>query len=238
MQMDNDLFCDALYKALDPRSGKIQPTGNADETGWKKVLDIKWKGDIHYIVEKSYYHKWCWCYVMRDGQLLSPMYYIARPSDNEFKSLQHHIDDIEDGKYRNKKTLREKIKSFVEEKSLVSYMNNTKWRELINDIMEKEPWDCVQYKTLFEETAPEPNVFWNLHYDEDFNFGSKALDLSVIEWMKIKHIETVHERVGLLVPDKVYTYDHKSLFLEILQKHSIPYEYDESEQTFIIYGYR
>ena len=33
-------------------------------------------------------------------------------------------------------------------------------------------------------------------------------------------------------------YDHKSLFLEILQKHSIPYEYDESERTFTVYGYK
>ena len=62
--------------------------------------------------------------------------------------------------------------------------------------------------------------------------------LSEIEWMKIKHVETVHERIGLLVPDKIQTFDHKSVILEILQKHSIPYEYNEMEQTFIIYGYR
>ena len=117
-------------------------------------------------------------------------------------------------------------------------MNNTKWRELVNDLMEKAPWDCVQYKTLFEKNAPEPDVFWNLHGDEDFNFGSKTLDLSEIEWMKIKHVETVREHIGLLVPDKIQTIDHKSLILEILQKHSIPYEYNETEQTFIIYGYR
>ena len=56
--------------------------------------------------------------------------------------------------------------------------------------------------------------------------------------MKIKHVETVREHIGLLVPDKIQTIDHKSLILEILQKHSIPYEYNEAEQTFTIYGYR
>ena len=235
MQIDKDLFYESLYKKLNPRSGEFQPIDNTNETGWKKVLDIKWKGGIHFIIESSYY----WLghyYVMRDKQELSPWYHFEKPDDLKF--VQRLIDDIEDGKYRNKKTWHEQIKSFVEEKSLVSYMNNTKWRELVNDLMEKAPWDCVQYKTLFEKNAPEPDVFWNLHGDEDFNFGSKTLDLSEIEWMKIKHVETVREHIGLLVPDKIQTIDHKSLILEILQKHSIPYEYNETEQTFIIYGYR
>lgn len=238
MQIDKDLFYESLYKKLNPRSGVFQPIDNTNETGWKKVLDIKWKGGIHFIVEGYSHYKWGWCYVMRNGQFISTMSYIALRCDDGLKFLQHHIDDIEDGKYRNKKTWHEQIKSFVEEKSLVSYMNNTKWRELVNDLMEKAPWDCVQYKTLFEKNAPEPDVFWNLHGDEDFNFGSKTLDLSEIEWMKIKHAETVREHIGLLVPDKIQTIDHKSLILEILQKHSIPYEYNESEQTFTIYGYR
>ena len=233
MSIDKELFIESLSKRLDPRSGKIRPIDNTNERGWEKVLDIEWKGGIHFIVESS---KYClgYSYVMRDGQILSPTYRITRPDDDSIKCMQHVIDDIEDGKYRNKKTLREKIKLFVEENGLASFMNNTKWRELINDIMEKAPWECVQYKTLFEKSAP--NYFWDLRYDE--NLVYKALDLSEIEWMKIKHVQTICEYIGRLVPDKIETYDHKSLFLEILQKHSIPYEYDESEQTFIVYGYR
>jgi hypothetical protein len=233
MSIDKDLFYESLCKTLDPRSGKILPIDKTNESGWRKVLDIEWKGGIHFMVESS---KYCWGYshVMRDGQDLSPSYCITKPDDDSIKCLQHIIDDIEDGKYRNKKTLREKIKLFVEENGLASFMNNTKWRELINDIMEKAPWDCVQYKTLFEKSAP--NYFWDLRYDEDLVY--KALELSEIEWMKIKHVQVISEYVGRLVPNKVQTYDHKSLFLEILQKHNIPYEYDESEQTFIVYGYR
>ena len=39
--MDKDLFCAALYKTLDPRSGKLQPIDNANETGWEKDLEGK-----------------------------------------------------------------------------------------------------------------------------------------------------------------------------------------------------
>ena len=233
MSIDKGLFIESLSKRLDPRSGKIQPIDNTNENGREIVLDIEWKGGIHFIVESS---KYCLGYscVMRDGQILSPTYRITRPDDDSIKCMQHVIDDIEYGKYRNKKTLREKIKLFVDENGLASFMNNTKWYELINDIMEKAPWECVQYKTLFEKSAP--NYFWDLRYDE--NLVYKALDLSEIEWMKIKHVQTICEYRGRLVPDKVETYDHKSLFFEILQKHNIPYEYDELEQTFIVYGYR
>ena len=61
---------------------------------------------------------------MRDGQELSPTCRITKPDDDSIKCMQHVINDIEDGKYRNKKTLREKIKLFVEENGLASFMNN------------------------------------------------------------------------------------------------------------------
>ena len=48
------------------------------------------------------------------------------------------------------------------------------------------------------------------------------------------YTKSVNERIL----NNTLSSDHKSVILEILQKHSIPYEYDESEQTFTIYGYR
>ena len=111
MPIDKDSFYELLCKTLDPRSGKILPIDKTNESGWRKVLDIEWKGGIHFMVESS---KYCWGYshVMRDGQDLSPSYCITKPDDDSIKCMQHIIDDIEDGKYRNKKTLREKIKLF------------------------------------------------------------------------------------------------------------------------------
>lgn len=233
MQTDKETFYDTLYQTLDPRSGKIKPTDDVKEDYWKKVLDIEWKGNIHFIVTKALFRPGLAVYyVLRDGQLLSPKYYATKVGDELHSIIQHNIDDIENGKYRNKKTMRERIKALVEEKCLVSYMNNTKWHELMDAINEKAPDNGIQYKTLFEDTEPE--VYWHLRSDEKI----VHIDLAQVEWMKIRHTLTDREYIGYLVPDKVYKYDNKSVILEILQEYSIPYEYDESEQVFVVYGYK
>ena len=232
MQIDKDLFYDTLCQTLDPRSGEFQPIDHTNGTGSEMVLDIRWKGGIHFIVRR---YKYDGCYfVMRDKQFLSDVYNINKPGDKHLRIMQHIIDDVDSGRYKNKKTLSERVKSYVVEKNLVSCMNDTKWHELINELMENapEPCDCVQYKTLFEDFVPD--YFWDLRHDEDIEY----MDPYLIEWMKIKHVQTVHEFRGLLLSDKTYTYDYKPFFEEILQKYSIPYEYDETEQTFTIYGYR
>ena len=234
MPIDKDLFYNTLCQTLDPRRGEFQPIDNTNEAGREIVLDIKWKGGIHFVVRKCRHLRYGWYYVMRDMQELSNIYIIKMPGDDDLRIMQHIIDDVDSGKYKNKKTLSERIKSYVVEKNLVSCMNNTKWHELINELLENapEPCDCVQYKTLFEDFVPD--YFWDLRHDEDI----EHMNLSLIEWMKIKHVQTVHEFRGLLLSDKTYTYDYKPFFEEILQKYSIPYEYDETEQTFTIYGYR
>ena len=61
MSIDKDLFYESLCKTLDPRSGKILPIDKTNESGWRKVLDIEWKGGIHFMVESS---KYCWGTVM------------------------------------------------------------------------------------------------------------------------------------------------------------------------------
>ena len=128
--------------------------------------------------------------------------------------------------------MRERIKALVEEKCLVSDRNNTKWHELMDAINEKAPDNGIQYNTLFEDTEPE--VYWHLRSDEKI----VHIDLAQVEWMKIRHTLTDREYIGYLVPDKVYKYDNKSVILEILQEYSIPYEYDESEQVLVVYGYK
>lgn len=57
MSIDKDSFYELLCKTLDSRSGKILPIDKTNESGWRKVLDIEWKGGIHFIVESS---KYCW----------------------------------------------------------------------------------------------------------------------------------------------------------------------------------
>ena len=48
---------------------------------------------------------------------------------------------------------------------------------------------------------------------------------------EIKHRER-------LIKDKVIIYDKRAEIYEILERFYIPYEYDEIENTFIIYGYK
>ena len=48
---------------------------------------------------------------------------------------------------------------------------------------------------------------------------------------EIKHRER-------LIKDKVIIYDKRAEIYEILEKFNIPYEYDEIENAFFIYGYK
>ncbi|KGE63204.1 DUF6678 family protein [Fusobacterium periodonticum] len=48
---------------------------------------------------------------------------------------------------------------------------------------------------------------------------------------EIKHRER-------LIKDKVIIYDKKAEIYEVLKNFNIPYEYDEIENAFLIYGYK
>ncbi|XVG96510.1 DUF6678 family protein [Eubacteriales bacterium KG125] len=80
--------------------------------------------------------------------------------------MQYIIDEIENGKYNNKRTEKEKIKQVVEERNLTFFMNNTKWKELIDSIMEKMRGIPIKYKTVFDEE--EPSMYWTIDADEHF----------------------------------------------------------------------
>ena len=233
MKAENADFYDTLSERLDPRSGKAVQSAENDGEYWKSVLDIRWKGDIHFTVTKALFRRGLAVYcVMRDGQLLSPQYYAAKPDDTLLRAMQHIIDDIESGKYNNKKTLKEKIRELISERELVSYMNNTKWREFLGALREKAPDNCLQYKTVFEEEAPAE--YRDIFSDEEL----EHMELSQIEWLKIKSTLTEYEHIGALLPPKVRTHDKKEELLQIMREYNIPYEYDEDEQTFIVYGYK
>lgn len=214
-----------LCEVINPRSGVIQQ----DTDNHHIILDITWKGDFHFIVIQSFQDYY---YVERDKQPISAMYSFNRIDNNLFVTMQKIIDEIENGKYRNKKTLREKILSTVEEKGLVSYMNNTKWRELINAIKQQIPDIPIQYKTIFQNDSPD--VYWTLAGDEFFGH----MNMAQIEWIKIKHIITDTIWIGQLVAPKFQTYDKKEELIQIFQTYHLPYEYHTEEQCFIIYGYK
>lgn len=219
-----DIFCEKL----NPRSGVVQPSSTDDED--RIFFDISWKGGLHFTITGWVYHGWY--YVQRDKQFISPTYVFRKIDDKRLFAMQRIIDEIESGKYNNKKTEKEKVKTIVEERNLTSFMNNTKWKELIDSIMDEMREITIKYKTVFDEE--EPDMYWTLDSDELFSH----MNMSVIEWFKIgSELKKVVEQGHLMKP-KIYITDKRSEIECILNRFSIPYEYDDAEKCFIIFGYR
>ena len=173
-----------------------------------------------------------WYYILKNNEQISLTYHYSEINDIFFQKSQKIIDDIESGKYNNKKTPSEKIRMIVEERGLYSLMNNTKWKELISAIKEKIPNIPIKYKTLFEEKTPA--YYWTMAGDEHFEY----LNMTSVEWFKIScEIKEIKNR-GRLIEDKFIIYDKKAEIYKILEKFYIPFEYDEIENAFIIYGYK
>ena len=214
-----------MFEKLNPRSAKIIKQSST-------VYNLKWKGNIEFLL---YGHEnsssGCY-YILKNNEQISSTYHYSEINDIFLKNLQRIIDDIESGKYNNKKTPSEKIRLIVEERGLYSLMNNTKWKELISAIKEKIPNIPIKYKTLFEEEAP--TNFWTMAGDEYFEY----LNMVSIEWFRIScEIKEIKHR-GRLIEDKLIIYDKRAEIYEILKNFNIPYEYDEIENAFVIYGYK
>lgn len=224
------MLYDVLCEKMNPRSGRIQPYIVHDDNESSKLFDIAWKGNIHFVVYG--WEHFGWYYVAKDKECISEQFHFNKMSDRHFCNMQKMIDEIENGKYRTKKTLSEKIRLVVEQRNLTSCMNNTKWRELVSAINETIYDIPIQYKTLFDEEEPE--YFWTISGDEDLNY----MNMSSIEWFKIaEEIEKVEFR-GRLIESKVTKNNKKEEIIKILQRFFIPFEYDEINKTFIIYGYK
>ncbi len=64
-----------------------------------------------------------WYYILKNNEQISLTYHYSEINDIFFQKLQKIIDDIESGKYNNKKTPSEKIRMIVEEDSPVYEMS-------------------------------------------------------------------------------------------------------------------
>lgn len=219
-----------LYEKLNPRSGNIRPYVPHGDKESAILYDLEWKGMVHFIV--CGWTNFGWYYVARNNEEISETCHFNKIDEKLLKNMQKLIDEIEDGKYKNKKTVSEKIKIIVEDRRLTSYMNNTKWKELLAAIKEQMYDIPIKYKTLFEQN--DPNKYWTIAGDEYFDH----MNMSSIEWFKIACEVTTVEKRGRLMEDKVISYSKKKEILQILQRYSIFYEYDEIENSYIIYGYK
>lgn len=125
--------------------------------------------------------------------------------------------------------LKSKVKEFVEKNGYFSLMNDTKWKELLNDIhsLEFPPAFCL--KDILSEEVPQIVIkptYW----------GDWSLELLYpffsIEWMEISPYYYNHR--GNLIESELI--DETEEVLGILKRNNIPYEV--KGKNIVIYGYK
>lgn len=103
-----------MFKNLNPRSAEIIEQSSA-------LYNLKWKGNIEFLLYGHGNSRSGWYYILKNNEQISLTYHYSEINDIFFQKLQKIIDDIESGKYNNKKTPSEKIRMIVEEDSPVYY---------------------------------------------------------------------------------------------------------------------
>lgn len=227
-QMAEKIKCD-VCKTVDFKNGVVQEIGE-DKFNNGIVLDIRWKKDVHFILYINRYAGKCLYYVLRNGEQVSNCYYPKINDEKYLHSIQHLVNEIENGDFDHKKTESEQIAEIIRERNLTACMNNTKWKEFIKAINEEMPVliPC-DYLTLFG-SGP---FFVNGFDDEHLGYKLKA-----IEWVKVKPKFYISKYKGILVEDDKELCDVEQEFLYLMDKYSIPYEYDSESEIYVIYGYK
>lgn len=196
------------------------------------TISVSWKKNIRIMLYiRKYGNRYC---VEKNGEQISESFYFRGFDDVFFKGYQKIINRVFNGDYDHKKTRREEIAETVSRRNLTSYMNNTKWREFLTVMTEKLPLAVpYDYKTLFQEEYKRLRL--GTAYDiESFN----GYDFKSLEWVKVKPKFYTHIHRGILVEDEKIFHDLESEFLEWMDKYSIPCEYDEKDEVYVIYGYK
>lgn len=227
---------DFFMGELDFLNGEIQefiPTSGEEDTGVISI-DIKWKSGVHLII---YQTLWQSCYyAMRNNECISHTFHLRRINKESAVNVQRFINDIDNGRYDKKPTPLKEYLKLIEQKSLTSYMNNTKWNKLFNliyDIEEKVGKKIlIMYKYISDKESPK--YYWSLSEDEDL----QEKMYRYIEWIKINPIVCEYRYVGRLIEPEYKYYDYTSLILEKLNYSNIRYEYLPLEKVYIVYGYK
>lgn len=223
-----------ILNRIDFKNGVLQEISNAERKAGR-LLDVRWKRNVHFILHINRWNNNAfWYYAMRNGEMVSGSRYTRKLDDAFFHSVQHLVNEIDAGSFNSKKTVSDRIYEIIQERQLTSCMNDTKWKEFVHAMAEEMPIEIpYDYKTLFEETREK--LQFDTHYDnESFNW----YHFKSIEWVKVKPKFYEHRHRGLLVEDEKIHHDTEQEFLELMDKYSIPYEYDKTNGLYTIYGYR
>ena len=113
---------------------------------------------------------------------------------------------------------------YIEEHSLTSFMNKTKWRELAHGLTSNEEFEPeVSIKILREAKASGFSLLdweWVIHGDS-----------SCIEWIEIDPIK--REKLGQLISDRETNY--QDYILSIINKYDIPFS--KIGDNYRVWGY-
>ncbi|MCM1506432.1 MAG: hypothetical protein NC177_04765 [Ruminococcus flavefaciens] len=129
--------------------------------------------------------------------------------------------------------LKHKVLNILERRNLCSYMNNTKWNELINSMLNDMPFPPpydIKYIDIDHSTGDDVNK--GIYHYGDWYETFLLTENVLIEWVKIKPVILKHR--GLLIPPEVI--DETQELITILEKYNIPYT--EKNNIFIVYGYK
>lgn len=122
--------------------------------------------------------------------------------------------------------IKQKAFTAVKERGLYSCMNDTKWNELRQAMLNEMPFPPIYViKSLLNDDCSIENEIYkdSIELGEWYYFG-ETVD---IEWVKI--------RPRRIKPDRSVE-DESGRLEELLRKYNIPYE--KSGDVFCIYGYR
>ena len=227
-RMDQDVY-HILKEKLSARTGVLQPIDSMNSEESRILFQIKWDRNISFTV--SGWNHFGWYCVEKENQYVSAIFHYRRITDSDFGIMQNLIDEVEAGKYNSKKTLSDRIHEAVQNRQLTSYMNKTKWTELLDEIgnISDVP---IMYKTLFDNENPE--FYWKIAEDEYFCH----MNMAQIEWLRIADTIKESKHQGQLIEPKITVRYVGDRVKEALEKYSINYEYVEEEKCFVIYGYK
>ena len=173
-------------------------------------------------------------YVTRNGEQVFGSYYVSKFDDAFLKNYQKLVNRVANGDFDYKKTLSDRIAEEVCKRQLTSYMNDTKWKEFLQAMTEEISITLpYAYKTLLEEEPEQLRL--GTGYDiESFNW----YHFKSLEWVKVKPRFCEYIYKGRLVEDEKIYHDVDAEFVGLMDKYSIPYEYDAKDEVYIIYGYK
>ena len=223
-----------FFDRIDLKGGVVQKISK-DKQEKGCILDVRWKRNVHFVLYITRWNGRGWYFAERDGDKVSCSYYSSRYDDTFFASVQHLVNEIENGDFDHKKTISGQIADIIQKRQLTSCMNHTKWKGFVHAMDEemsmKMPYD---YKTLFEERREDDVLFGTAYDIESFN----GYYFQSVEWVKVKPRFCECRHRGRLLEDEKIYYDLEKEFLSLMDKYSIPYEYDEKNEIYIIYGYK